>query len=308
MSYEMDYMYKKIHKEKKAKIYKVNSSFYDGDPLDEFVTIFRGEWPVAIYGSPGTGKSYFVLNAVPRIYKMIYNVVPLIILFQPYLLKNIREAYEVLHVKDNTTVWVLSNISKIVTRAIKEQRPVLVFIDEFNRTAAHDQNIYLSLLGDYIIPLENSGEELKLPAYSKIVLMGNTGIAGVSKNEAVEDRINEMKWPGKSAELQKKRRNSNYPVDVYDKIDLITRKLPSEIEEKIIDEYYVFHSNVESKIDISDREIDKICDAYRYSPNIDFALTLIKKRFARLADIDEPNIRRNYINASMKLQNILQNP
>lgn len=309
----------KRSRKKEVLYYEINGEIYPKNAVSEVICKIPGDFPIAIESDPGTGKSYFCTNALPIILEEMYDKKYIVLYTNPFQLKSPADVFVRPSLKQNNLVWENTWPIISVKEAIKENYSILWVIEEYTRMNAQMQNMFLELLNSGgSIHIEQTGEQIILPANSKIVLIGNpTGVGVTAKLEAIRNRVKKLKWPLPEATviaemvLNKIEQNENSYVNKTLKfkntsIKLKKRKMNFDTA-LIITEAALLMNEVREKEPITLRGILKCCDYFITCEDISVAIDYMMEEFCSDLDVNSSENKRSMYNAKNKLREFMDN-
>ena len=164
--------------------------------VEDIITLIQGATPVALQSPPGFGKSFFALHALKPVLEEIYPVEFDVIYSVPFKVKSPSDLFCRPSLTDNSMVWEDTWPIRKIREAQDQGRAIVFIVEEFTRMPAAHQNQFLDLLDSQRIYVEQTGDVVEMPAYSKVVLLGNPSGVGVAQVvEALSSRIITYDWP-----------------------------------------------------------------------------------------------------------------
>lgn len=175
---------------------QIGDYIYPQKAVGNVLSMVQGSVPVALHSAPGFGKSHFATKALPMALEEIYGRKFAVIYSVPFALKCPSDIFVRPSLENNSLVWEHTWPIKKIKAAKKRGHAILYIIEEYTRMPPSYQNMHLELLNSMSIHIEQTGEKINLPEYSKILLIGNPVGTGVSQIvEALSSRIIAVDWP-----------------------------------------------------------------------------------------------------------------
>jgi MoxR-like ATPase len=297
----------------KEKYYTIDGQIYPAPVIDRIIARLLGDSALAIVGDPGGGKTYFTTKGLPVVLEDLFGIPYVMAYTQPFQLKSASDTYCRPSLRQGDLVWELTWPIQLTMAARKEGKGVLFVVEEFNRMDARGQNFLLELCGSKVIHIEQTGDRIELPPYSRVCLIGNSKGSGVSqKHEALYDRLAIVQWPIPAPQTMAKMLFARFSKADCNEFRarkprtsfggcLAQRELTIEIAEALAD---VAHSmNSVRKEPVSLRGLERCVSLYMSIPELESALDcIIEEELARDLEKNEREVKRSIVKAKDRLR------